>query len=247
MSRPTPRVLVVDDDVDTCVNLSDILSDCGYAVTVAHSGEEALPLVRREAFDVALLDFKMPGMDGLTLYREIRKLRASTVAVIISAYAGGDTFDEALHAGAWRVLHKPVELDVLMPLLEAASHQPLVLVVDDDRDLCANLWDILRESGYRVDVAYGQAEASQQLAGRQHGVVLIDMKLPEGDGSGVFHLVRESNPTARVVLITGHRTDLQQVVQQTLAEGADAVCYKPFEMPELIGMIGRLAVSDEPS
>jgi DNA-binding NtrC family response regulator len=238
---PTTSILVVDDDIDTCENLRDILSDFGYSVTVAHSGEEALPLVRRQAFDVALLDFKMPGMDGLTLYREIRKLRAGTVAVIISAYASGDTTDHALQAGAWRVLHKPVDFDKLMPLIDTAARQPLVMVIDDDCDLCDNLWDILRERGYRVDVAHNEPEAVAQLAGRNHGLVLLDMKLPQGDGSSVFHLVRSHNPSARVILITGHRLDLQEVIQRTMAEGADAVCYKPFEMTDLIGTIGRLA------
>jgi len=241
MSPRSARVLVVDDDVDTCENLRDILMDCGYSVTVAHSGEEALPLVRREAFDVALLDFKMPGMDGLMLYREIRKLRAGTVAVIVSAYAGGNTTDQAVQAGAWRILNKPVDFGELMPLIETAVQQPLVMVVDDDCDLCNNLWDVLWARGYRVDIAHSQPEADAQLSGRQHGVVLIDMKLPTGDGSGVFTLVRELNPEARIVLITDNRVDFEEPVRRMVAEGADAVCYKPFEMTELIRTISQLA------
>ena len=50
---------------------------------------------------------------------------------------------------------------------------------------------------------------------------------------------------ARVVLITGHRLDLQQLIERTLEKGADAVCYKPFEMPDLISLIGRLAQAIE--
>ncbi len=67
----TPSILVVDDEVDTCCNLSDILTDLGYGVDVAHEGQTALAMVRRKSYDVALLDYNMPGMDGLTLYREI--------------------------------------------------------------------------------------------------------------------------------------------------------------------------------
>ncbi len=80
---------MVDDDVDTCRNLSDILTDLGYRVDTAHDGPTALELVRRNAYDVALLDYKMPGMDGLTLYREIKRLRAGTVAIVVTAYASG--------------------------------------------------------------------------------------------------------------------------------------------------------------
>src|SRR5271157_5148783 len=132
MTPALPAILVVDDEVDTCQNLQDILTDLGYRVDTAYDGPAALELVRRSAYDVALLDYRMPGMDGLTLYREIKKLRAGTVAIVVTAYAGGRTTEEAQHAGAWQVLPKPVELRKLLGLVEQAVGQPLVLVVDDD-------------------------------------------------------------------------------------------------------------------
>src|SRR6476646_7233102 len=104
MIANAPSILVVDDEVDTCRNLSDILADLGYTVDIAHDGPSALELVKHKSYDVALLDFKMPGMDGLTLYREIKKLRADTVAIVVTAYAAGEMKTEALAAGAWQVL-----------------------------------------------------------------------------------------------------------------------------------------------
>src|SRR6516225_1825125 len=134
-----PAILVVDDDMDTCRNLADILTDLGYRVDVAHDGLSALELVRQNPYDVALLDYKMPGMDGLTLYREIKKLRSGTVALIVTAYAGSNQAEEALAAGAWQVLPKPTDFPKLLSMVEKALDQPLVLVIDDDHDLCANL------------------------------------------------------------------------------------------------------------
>src|SRR5262245_3151806 len=99
-TEPGPSVLVVDDEPDTCHNLTDILTDLGYRVDTAPDGPSALELVRKNPYDVALLDYKMPGMDGLTLYREIKRLRAGTVAIVVTAYAGGTTAEEALAAGA---------------------------------------------------------------------------------------------------------------------------------------------------
>jgi CheY-like chemotaxis protein len=236
-----PAILVVDDDLDTCRNLADILSDLGYRVTTASDGPSALKLVEERPFDVALLDLKMPGMDGLTLYREIKKRRADTVAIIVTAYAGGGTKEEALAAGAWHVLPKPVDPPKLLSLVGEALDQPLVMVVDDDPDLCQNLWDLLRERGYRVGVAHDEEEASKRLKDRAFKVVLIDLKLPKGDGNQVFKLVRKSNPEARTVIITGHRSEMEQLVQSVLKEGADAVCYKPFDIPNLLGMLDKLA------
>jgi DNA-binding NtrC family response regulator len=243
MSQTThePTILLVDDDVDICRNLTDILTDLGYRVDSAHDGMTALEMVRRTPYDVALLDLKMPGMDGLTLYRKIKELRAGTVALLVTAYASHATAEEALAAGAWRVVAKPVDFGKLLALVDEALGQPMVLVVDDDRDLCANLWDLLRERGYRVALAHDEAEAAGQLKGSMFRVVLIDMKIPGGDGRQVLRLVREANPQARTVLITGHRPEMDQLVEGALAEGADDVCYKPFDIPQLLGALDRLA------
>jgi two-component system, NtrC family, response regulator HydG len=236
-------VLIVDDEVDTCRNLSDILSDLGYDVDVAHDGPSALELVRQKMYDVALLDLKMPGMDGLTLYRKIKQMRAGTVAIIVTAYASSETATEALEAGAWQVLSKPVDIPQLLSRVDEAADQPLVMIVDDDQDLCENLWQLLRERQLRVCLAHNEEEAARRLSDRNYRVVLIDMKLPGGDGGTVFHTVREANPDARTVLITGYRSEMDQLIDRVVSEGADDVCYKPFDVALLLDTVQRLAAS----
>jgi DNA-binding NtrC family response regulator len=241
MNSEAPSILVVDDEKDTCSNLQDILTDLGYKVDTAYDGPSALALVEKKPYDVALLDLRMPGMDGLELYRRIKMLRSGTVAIIVTAYAASDTAQEAHAAGAWRILPKPVDFPKLMGLVEEAIGQPLVMVVDDDRDLCDALWDLLRDRGFRVCVAHSLEQAEVRLRGRDHKVVLIDLKLPEADGSEVFRLVRETTPTARTILITGFRSELEQIVERVVSEGADAVCYKPFDVGHLLTTVKELA------
>lgn len=117
MPDDRPRVLVVDDDIDACANLQDILIDSDYEVTVAYTGEAAIDLVRGDTFDLALLDLKMPGIDGLAAFREIRHVSPRIAVLILSAYASASAADQALSDGARAVLHKPVIIEQLLPLL----------------------------------------------------------------------------------------------------------------------------------
>jgi DNA-binding response OmpR family regulator len=143
------------------------------------------------------------------------------------------------------VVSKPVDFAKLLGLVEEALGQPLVLIVDDDRDLCSNLWDLLRERGYRVSLAHDGREASEQLQQSQFRVVVIDMIMPYGDGSIVFQLVRAANPNARTIVITGNRAETDQLVARILEAGADAVCYKPLDMPELLTSLEGLVAARE--
>ncbi len=240
MLERTARLLVVDDEQDTCANLSDIFSDLGFQVDVAYDGPSALELVKRNSYDVAILDLKMPGMDGLELYRRIRRLSAGTVAIVVTAYASGNTAASVLDAGAWKILSKPVDFPRLMELVDEALNQPLLLVVDDDQDLCDTLWDLFRERGYRVCVANDAPDAVEKLEKRNIDVLIVDMKLPTNDGNQVLSSLRESNPNARSVVITGHRDEMASRVQEAMSYGANAVCYKPFEVVALLETVSRL-------
>lgn len=243
MNDSPPSILLVDDDVDSCRNVSDILDDLGYQVDVAHDGASALVLARERSYDVAVLDFKMPGMDGVTLYRHLRAHNPATVALLVTAYASEDTASAARSAGTWRVLRKPVDIPSLIGLIDEAVGQPIVLVVDDDQDLCDNLWDLLRARDIRVGLAHDQKQAADRLKEKRYQAVLIDMKIPGGDGCSVFRAVRIADPNTRTVLITGCRPETEDLIEVALAEGADAVCYKPIDSPALFALLDRLVGS----
>src|SRR5262245_31264966 len=125
-------LLVVDDDLDTCANLADILSDLGYEVRTVPDATTALRLLEEHTFDIVLLDLKLPGMDGLQLYREMKRRSSSTVAILVTGFADAETRKRAEQLGVWRILPKPVDIPALLPLISEAAQQPLLLVVDDD-------------------------------------------------------------------------------------------------------------------
>lgn len=237
-------ILVVDDDEDAGRNLADILIDLGYRVGVATDGFSALEMARKASYEIALLDFKMPGMDGLTLAHRLKELSASMVVILTTAYANRETLAAAPSHGIWRVFSKPLDLQHLIPSLVEVSEQPLILLVEDDSDLCHSLSDVLQEKGFRVAFAMEIDQALACLRRTEFRVVLIDMRLPGAFGDEVFERVRDISDDARVVLVTGHRQEMEDRIQRSLAAGADAVCYKPFEVTELLATLKKLTVKD---
>lgn len=228
----TPSVLVVDDDDDIRSNVRDILEDLGYRTDTAHDGPSALQLVERSTYDVALLDFKMPGMDGATLYAEIKKIRPEIVAIMVTAYAGSNGVDKAKEAGTWKVLRKPVDFGALLPLVEQAAQEPIVLVVDDDPDFCENLWQLLREREYRVQIAYTEADGMTAAESAGFGVAIVDLRLGDGDGLKVAAKIRTANPSAKIILATGFPDGLDSA-------NADVVLRKPVDVEQMLNEIAR--------
>lgn len=238
MAVASARLLIVDDEADSCENLSDIFSDLGYRVDTAHNGLDALKLIETQPFyHIVLLDLRMPGMDGLELYRRIKQKSAGTEAIIVTAYASSDTAKSVVAAGARMILAKPVNISQLLAFVESTLEAPLVLVIDDDHDLCENCWEIFHDRGFRVHLAHDLADARRTLQDSQFQVVLLDMKLPSGDGRTVLPDIKSSNPQARTIVITGYPSEMESRVQQALAEGATAVAYKPFDVPNLLKMV----------
>lgn len=234
------RLLIVDDEPDICANLSDIFADLGYEVDAAHNGADALALIERKFYDVALLDLKMPGMDGVELYHRLREASAGTVAIVVTAYASTESARSVLSAGAWQIVSKPVDFSHLLNLVRDALDQPLLLLVDDDKDLCQSLWDVLRQQGVRCSLAHSVEEACEILAKRAFPVVLVDMKLPGGDGCDVVDAAKAIDEATRIVLITGYRQEANEQVRRALERGAHAVCFKPLDIDSLLGTVRTL-------
>lgn len=234
-----PTVLVVDDEVDICQNLADILADQDYDVDIAENGAAALALAAAKPYDVALLDLRMPGMDGLSLYRQLRKVRPEVVAIIVTAYASDGTMREAIGSGAWQVLPKPVDLLRLLTLVGDAVRQPLVLVVDDDMALCDNLWELFRDWNLRVCVANTKEEALGRVRDREYEVVLVDLKLPGGDGRDIIESIRTLQPDSHSILITAYAESLLEPDGGPPRTPPDAICKKPFDLQMLRQTLAR--------
>ena len=113
-------LLLVDDDKDTCANLSDILTDLGYSVDVAYRGQDALDLFKQHPYRLVLLDFKLPCMTGIDLFQRLRQIRGDVEGLLVTGFASSETDGQAKFAGMRQVISKPVDFPTLMPWIEQA-------------------------------------------------------------------------------------------------------------------------------
>ncbi len=128
-ARPAPNVLVVDDERTVCNSCQKILSQQGYKVDVALSGEEALGKVKGNGFDLVITDWKMPKIDGLEMARRIKKDKPNTQVIIITGYPSVDSSIEAIRSGIADYVPKPFtpeELtDAALRVLQKAGRVPV--------------------------------------------------------------------------------------------------------------------------
>ncbi|MBI3044205.1 MAG: response regulator [Betaproteobacteria bacterium] len=113
------HILVVDDDRLVLATLAEGLRNAGYKVTGVTSGEDALGIVKRDAPDLALLDVRMPGMDGIELGRRLRE-QSGVPFLYLSAYGDQEFVTRAAEEGALGYLVKPLDIQQIVPSIEAA-------------------------------------------------------------------------------------------------------------------------------
>jgi DNA-binding NtrC family response regulator len=120
------RILVVDDEESLRRVTQVRLEQGGYSVCVAGSAEEAIEALDRSPFDIVLTDLRMPGMSGLELLKHVRSNLPDTTVIMMTAYGTVETAVEAMKAGAFDYLTKPIDTDELMLTIgRAAEHQSM--------------------------------------------------------------------------------------------------------------------------
>jgi CheY-like chemotaxis protein len=118
------RILIVDDDRSSCEILAKILILRGYKVDVAYDGPTALELLEDKNYGLALIDYRMPGMDGVELYRRIREMRPNLVGVFVTGFPTIDTVYPAIAVGVERVISKPAGSSELLQVIEEFVGKP---------------------------------------------------------------------------------------------------------------------------
>ena len=180
-------ILVVDDDHSSVSVITEVLEREEYQLFVANGGQSATKILEQERINLVITDLQMPDMDGITLLKYITRQHPHTQVVILTGYGTVDSAIEAMNAGAFNFLQKPIDLKVLRATVTSALERQALLLQNVN----------LRQ---QLDEKFGFAN-------------MIGRSKPMAD---LFQLIRRVAPTDAIVLITGENGVGKEYIAQAI-------------------------------
>ena len=234
------NILVVDDLRSMRLTLGGILEDEGHNVVTVENGYQAIEAVSKTHFDVIFMDIKMPGIDGVQTFREVKKIDPKAAVIMMTAYSVEDLVQEALAEGAYTVVYKSFDIGRIMAIIaELARQRVLILVVDDEFGDRETLRVILEDKGYRVATARDGAETIEMVKSRHYDIIFLDVRLPDMNGVETYEQVKKIDPRATVIMMTGYSEE--ELVERAVSQGAYTCIYKPYDMERVIALVEDIA------
>ncbi|KJJ83925.1 response regulator receiver protein [Candidatus Omnitrophus magneticus] len=112
------KILIVDDDKRLNKTINEVLERSGYSTCMVYSGDEAIDKISTDRFDIALLDLIMPGMKGVDVLTEVRRISPKTKVIMITAFATIESAIDAIRKGASEYISKPFKINELLTIIE---------------------------------------------------------------------------------------------------------------------------------
>ena len=246
--------LIVDDNITNRRIISSLLDSWQMEPIALSSGEEAIQLVKNnQHFDVAIIDFRMPELDGIALSNKLKKhLTESTLPIIMLSSLN----DRQIHSDGlfkhW--LTKPVKpeqlhksLSILFGNLVSQNTQELpdnqdptsildsvrILLVDDNRINQKVALRMLNHMGGKVDAVSNGIEAVQSVALVNYDIILMDVMMPEMDGLEATRVIRQTPTSHRPVIVALTANAMEEDREKCLEAGMDDYISKPVKVDEL--------------
>ena len=258
-------VMIIDDDPVACEHGKLVLEKVGITVDTALSGHEGIDKIelrrgRRNPYDLILVDWKMPEIDGIETSRRIRSVVGEETAIIIlTAYKWDDIYDEAVNTGVDSFISKPLfAANVLDEFERAVKRKKTVktvknedidftgknILLAEDVDINAEIMKMILEArGINVDIAHNGKEAVEFFETKPENhyfAVLMDMRMPEMDGLTATKIIRNTdrNDSKKIPILALTANAFDEDVQRSLQAGLNAHLTKPVDAELLFETLG---------
>jgi len=261
--------LVVDDNQSSRMIMSEMLEAFNFQVTVAPSGDEALERLDRrfaagDNVDLVLMDWRMPGRDGISTSREIKKdpRMRETKIIMMTAFGREEEMQHALAVGVEAFLLKPIKQSMLFDtIMEVFGHKPLlgakrvrergvieginkkslagsrVLLVEDNAINQQVALEMLSGAGLTIDIAVNGKEAVEAVARERYDAVLMDVQMPEMDGLEATRVIRGDRRHAGLPIIAMTAHSMKGDLERCLEAGMNDYISKPVDRAKLFSTL----------
>ena len=261
------RVLVVDDDTDTCLSVCSMLRTMGMRPDWTSLGKEAVirtqeAMRQSDPFSVYIIDWMMPDMNGVEVTRRIRKIVGGDAAIIIlTAYDWADIEEEAKEAGVNSFCAKPIFLSELHGVLaepfrnvseeQKAETQAVdfagkkILLAEDNEMNQMIAQAILTEAGLVIEVANNGAEAVKMMEEAPAGtydIILMDIQMPIMDGYEAARKIRvlADKAKAEIPIVAVTANAFEEDRKLALEAGMNGHLAKPYDIPKMMETLAQL-------
>jgi two-component system response regulator HydG len=238
-SKKSGKILIVDDEENMRRTLADILIDEGYSVSTAATGEEAVELCSKLPHDTILMDVRMPGIDGVEAFRQIRRHKEGVRVILMSAYSIDALREAALDEGAIAFLSKPLDLERVISLIGEVK-DTAILVVEDDEHTADLLGANLKEQGYRVTIAKSSHDALELVEQIRFDLIFLDANLPSMNGLELYLAIKKVTPTAVAIMISGMEKEFEEIAKEAVRRNAYTIVRKPLDIDHILGLLQRI-------
>ncbi len=233
------RVFIIDDDRDFAESLSMAIEGRGFDVELAFSGEEAIEKFQEKDFDIAFMDVKLPGKNGVESFIEIKKFKPGVRVVMMTGYSLEQLLEQAVRNGAWGVLHKPLDMNHILKMLEKIKPDG-ILITDDDPDFVESIKDLLMNEGYNVFVAENGKEAIERIQKNNIDILILDLRMPILGGIETYLELKKSGHIVPTIIVTAFADEEVGTIEKLHSMSVSGILKKPFDPRELLDIIERL-------
>jgi CheY-like chemotaxis protein len=220
--------------------VSDILQEMNFHVEIANNGFEAIERIKTSAFDLVLMDMKMPGINGAETFREIKKIQPEIIVMFMTAQSIEQVLGEILEEGAYGVMYKPIDPEKLVEFIEKTKSGALILFVDVDLRETRKLIETLKAIGYRVLETNNGDEAIKLVQNMNFDMVFIDVIMPVINGLETYNVLREIKPDIKIIMMINYREGIENLIRQNIFGNVYTCIYKPFDVKEVMQLLKQV-------
>ncbi|HEU4405955.1 MAG TPA: response regulator [Polyangiaceae bacterium] len=222
----------MDDEEGVRASLAANLELEGYEAVEASDGVEAVAAFRRRPFDLVITDVRMPKMNGVEAFREMKRVRPEVPVVMMTAFATEGLLEDALVEGAFAVVYKPFPMRQIFRLVAEGVRRPAVLVAGAG---AAELAAALSARGLRARAA-GDLAGAAEAAGDDVDVCVLDLDAGAGALAAQAALGRRGRP---VSLIAVASEAPPESIHRFMSGGGYACLRRPHPLGELVRAVAR--------